>query len=539
MMSIETYSYDTSDNITSVTDRKGQTTFLTYDTMNRISRIDYADGSYTAYAYDAVGRLTTVSDSISGSLSYTYTDTGCGTGTCGGIAMDKVASETTPLGSINYAYDVVGRRASMIVTGQPAVNYGYDSGGRLNDISTLINGDTKHFSITYDGIGRRSTLVLPNGVSTNYSYDSGSRLLTLQHVDSASAVLESFSYEYDSNGNRTSMTNQSLPTLLPISVTGATYNDANQMLSFTPQAGSTQNLTYDLNRNMTSITNFCGTTNYTWDARNRLVAVNGYNSDCSALTATFQYDALGRRIEKTVNGTSFQYVYDGLDIIQVKQGSVVAINYIRSLNIDEPFARIQSDGSVRYYLKDAIGSVIALTDENGAIKTQYSYGPFGSAATAGDTSDNAFQYTGRENDGSGLFYYRARYYNPELQRFISEDPIRFDGGVNFFAYVGNNPINFIDPKGLEIFVVGRGPFVFRPWARINRVPRTIPQEAQRMCRETPPRNTPTPELGPPTPNPATTSPWAEFWQNVADLLDELSSGPPTTPYDPLYGDLGA
>lgn len=135
-------------------------------------------------------------------------------------------------------------------------------------------------------------------------------------------------------------------------------------------------------------------------------------------------------------------------------------------NIDEPLARIESSGTVRYYHADALGSIIALTDETGTEVTQYSYEPFGRVNISGEISDNPFQYTGRENDGTGFYYYRARYYDPKLQRFISEDPIRLLGGdTNFFAYVDsvgkpstevnlylyaqNNPIRFIDPFGLS------------------------------------------------------------------------------------------
>jgi RHS repeat-associated protein len=209
---------------------------------------------------------------------------------------------------------------------------------------------------------------------------------------------------------------------------------------------------YD-NGNMTSVTNSCGITTYTWDARNRLAGISGFNSDCSPLTASFRYDALGRRIEKTINAKTIQYLYDGLDIIQEIKNGIVYANYIRTLNIDEPLARIKSDGTVRYYQQDGLGSVVALTDETGVIKTQYVYDPFGNVTVSGEPSDNPFQYTGRENDGTGLYYYRARYYNPELQRFISEDPIGLLGGINKFVYVGNNAINSKDPFGLWEFCI--------------------------------------------------------------------------------------
>jgi RHS repeat-associated protein len=234
----------------------------------------------------------------------------------------------------------------------------------------------------------------------------------------------------------------SLPLRSP--VTDTSYNEANQMLRYN---ASSDNISYDENGNMTSITNSCGTTNYTWDARNRLVGISGFDAQCSSLSASFKYDALGRRTEKTVNGRTIQYFYDGLDIVQEIENSAVSANYIRTMNIDEPLAKIKADGTVRFYQTDALGSVIALTDDAGAVRTQYSYDPFGGTTLSGEASDNPFQYTGRENDNTGLYYYRARYYSPELQRFISEDPIRLGGGINFFGYVGNNPINYIDPYG--------------------------------------------------------------------------------------------
>jgi RHS repeat-associated protein len=104
---------------------------------------------------------------------------------------------------------------------------------------------------------------------------------------------------------------------------------------------------------------------------------------------------------------------------------------------------------VRHHLADALGSVTALADENGAVKTTYSYDPFGQVAAGGEASGNPFQFAGRENDGIGLLFERNRYYSPELRRYISEDPIGLVGGeVNYYVRVGNDPINLIDPLGL-------------------------------------------------------------------------------------------
>ncbi len=259
-------------------------------------------------------------------------------------------------------------------------------------------------------------------------------------------------YLYDKNSNRTSMDKLNVQPKLPTSVVSATYNEANQMQTFQPEGDVEWSMIYDENGNLTSITNSCGTTTYTWDARNRLVEINGFTADCSPLTANFKYDALGRRIEKTINGRTIQYLYDGLDIVQEIENGIVMVNYIRTLNIDEPLARITSDGTIRYYHADALGSIIALTDDLGQVRTQYNYSPFGETELMGEPSDNPFQYTGRENDGTGLYYYRFRYYSPELKRFISEDPIGLLGGdVNFYVYVWNSPIKHSDLVGYGTF----------------------------------------------------------------------------------------
>ncbi len=263
------------------------------------------------------------------------------------------------------------------------------------------------------------------------------------------STIEDLLYEYDPNGNRKSYTRNALQPLRT-GVTGTSYDDANEMLSFTPAMGSSKNMTYDNNGNLLTVTNNCGITTYTWDVRNRLTGMSGYKADCTILTASFDYDAIGRRISKTINGTTTQYLYDSFDIIQELQGGTPTVNYVRSLKIDEPLTRIKADGTIRHYVADALGSIIALTDDSGVVQTTYTYDPFGNVTVSGETSDNPFQFVGKENDGTGLMHEGFRYYSYELQRYISQDPIGLAGGdVNFYARVGNNAVNYVDPLGLE------------------------------------------------------------------------------------------
>ncbi len=162
-------------------------------------------------------------------LRLLHSGTGCGSG-CSSGAPDKVVQEVTPLGTIDYTYDAIGRRTSMTVSRHPTVNYAYDSNSRLTGISTVhLTLGTLDFDIDYDAAGRRTSLSLPNGVTTNYNYDNASRLLNLEHLDPAQQVLESLTYGYDANGNRISMDRLSVTLPLPQPASNTAFNSANQM----------------------------------------------------------------------------------------------------------------------------------------------------------------------------------------------------------------------------------------------------------------------------------------------------------------------
>jgi RHS repeat-associated protein len=179
-----------------------------------------------------------------------------------------------------------------------------------------------------------------------------------------------------------------------------------------------------------------GATTYTWDARNRLGAFG---------STTFAYDSFGPR---TRNATGIAFLYDGANAVQELSGSTVTANLLTG-GVDEIFTRTDSAGT-RNFLADALGSALALTDSTGAVQTQYSYEPFGKTTATGSASSSTFQYTGRENDGTGMYYYRARYYHPTLGRFISEDPAGFGGGgASFYVYAGDAPAEYDDPSGLK------------------------------------------------------------------------------------------
>lgn len=421
------YLYDANGNLRQITDRKGQVTTLAYDPLNRLKQVTYADQSTISYTYDKANRLTQVVDSIAGTITYGYDN------------LDRLTSETTPQGNVSHTYDAAGRCTSMTAQGQPVVNYTYDDANRL----TGITQGSAVVSIAYDAAGRRTSLTLPNGVVTEYGYSAASELTSLTYKK-GTTLLGDLTYEYDQAGRRTKMGGSFARSLMPQVLGSASYNALNQQIGF-----GGQTLSYDLNGNLTSD----GTNTYTWDARNRLASISG-----PAVSASFQYDAVGRRISKTINGATTGYLYDGVNIVQEQTGGAASANALNG-GTDEVLARTDGTGT-RSPLIDGAGSTLALTDSTGTVNAEYSYDAFGTTATTGASGSNSSQYTGRENDQTGLYYYRARYYSPKLQRFISEDPIGFSGGMNFYAYAGNSPINFIDPSGLDLFGVTAGASAF-------------------------------------------------------------------------------
>jgi RHS repeat-associated protein len=285
---------------------------------------------------------------------------------------------------------------------------------------------------TYDDADRRTQLTLPNAVTVDYGYDAASQVTSLTYKLGATA-LGDLTYTYDLDGSRTSVGGSWARTGLPTALASATYDAANQIATW----GSTS-FTYDPNGNLTSD----GTKTYTWNTRNQLTALSG------GVSASFQYDGIGRRRAKTISGASTGFLYDGLNTVQELVGGSPSANILPGLGIDEWLTRTDSAGT-RHFLSDALGSTLALADGIGAVQTEYTYEPFGKTTVSGASSTNGLQLTGRENDATGLFYYRGRYFDAGQHRFISEDPIEFAGGLNLFAYVGNTPTLFVDPLGLD------------------------------------------------------------------------------------------
>ena len=389
----------------------------TYDALDRLAQVTYADGSTITYGWDAGNALRQITDSQSGTITRTYD------------LLDRLTEETTPQGSISYTDDAAGRRTSMAVAGQPAVTYGYDNANRLLTITQGSNVVT----VTYDAAGRRTNVTLPNGVVTEYTYDAASRVTGLAYRKDTT-TLGTLSYTYDAAGNRVGVGGTWARTALPPALDSASYDAANRPLTFGGQV-----LGSDLNGNLLSD----GTSGYTWDARNRLTGITGPS------TATFQYDTTGRRTRKTINGLMTDFVHDGINPVTESGPSGTGF-LLTGLGVDDFLLRL-GPVSTAMFLTDALGSLVATTDAAGGVQSELTYEPFGNTEMSAPAP--AYRFTGREDDEPlYLYYYRARYYHTDLQRFISEDPLRFSSvSLNAYAYVDNRPLRATDPLGLTQF----------------------------------------------------------------------------------------
>jgi RHS repeat-associated protein len=414
------WAYDRAGHLVEAVDRRGQVSAFEYDDLGRVASAAFGVSGETAessidYEYDDADRLVAVEDSASGEYGLGYD------------GLDHLTEVVGPQGAIGYEYDGAGRREAMGVLGGEDVGYEYDNANRLIEIAA--GGQV--VSLVYDKADRPESLTLPNGIEQRYGYDKAGQATSITYKKGESPLGE-IDYAYDANG-RTEATWGSYARLgLPEPLKSTEYNAANEL---TEREG--KDLEYDEEGNLISD----GENEYSWDARGQLSEISG------ATSAGFAYDPFGRRVSKTLDETTIDLLYDGPNAVQESiEGSTADL--LTGLRADQLFSRT-SGGGTASYLTNLLDSTIALADGSGEIDTTYTYDPFGTTSEAGEASDNPFQYTGRENDGTGLQYNRARYYSFTMGRFISQDPMGLNGGtVNVYEYAADNPLDYSDPSGL-------------------------------------------------------------------------------------------
>jgi len=472
------YVYDSFSRVTRITDAGGRNTTFTYDTRGNLGSRTNPNGQTISYTYDLGHRLT--AKGLPGeSISYQYDRNGNPTRIQRARSLltytydfrNRPLTATTgaaaqPTTTTRYTYDANGNRSTMTEPGGAVTTYSYDANQLLTSLSSSIGFSA---SFSHDDISRRTLMTRTGGATTAYAYDESNRLRSL-HSESPAGPLDyvftndlsgtrvavadnggthSYSYDqanrltqatypgqsevyvYDAMGNRTASHLSS----------AYSYNNLNQLLG-----DANHTYAYDSNGNLVTKTERSTgrVTRYVYDAENHLTQITFPDNT----TATYTYDELGRRVEKNVNGVITRFVYDGADVIAEYNGSnALTARYVYGPNVDEVLA-VQRSSSLFVVDADAQGSVVRLVAGSNVVSREYdSFGRVVSQSPNFALTAKAFQ--GRDFDvESGLYYYRARYYDPDSGRFVSQDPIGYRGGANLYAFAGSNPVNHRDPHGL-------------------------------------------------------------------------------------------
>jgi RHS repeat-associated protein len=468
-----TFEYDVNNNPVRITDAKGQGTQYTWGYGHQLltrtnnagnvtytrnffgqpTRTDITNPSmFYLYSYDANHRLQSVTDSRGNkTLSYGYSP--------GGLLNWMLDSEGN---RTDYEYDPVGRLSGIYAPNSDYVAFRYDDGGRLaekflpngvktgyaynadNSLYQVINrtstGIISRHDYIYDGVGNRVThaeLIGPTTTPYKYVYDELNRLKEVRN-NTTNALIEG--YGYDPLNNRLTKTDGT-NTVYYI------YDDANQLKEMrqgSPTGTLLASLLYDDNGNMYRKTEGSTVTDITYDALNRLTAV----SKTGMASQSYTYDDQGRRLSKTIGSATTNYLYNGPDIVaEYTNWTNAAAQYTHGPNIDDPIIR-STTSSTQYFHQDGLGSVIAVSDRTGATTGTQRFDAWGNKLASTGTIPQ-YGYTGREPDETGLIYYRARYYDPSIGRFTQRDPLGQNAGINPYAYVNANPVNFNDPMGLK------------------------------------------------------------------------------------------
>jgi RHS repeat-associated protein len=505
---LQGYAYDSLGNVITVTNRRAQQIHYTYDAQSRLLQVVSSpdtitqsyDGSYQwtvikdaesldTLKYDANGRLTGAV-SMRGTSRYVLTPTYTAAGQRSAMTVNGTVGGSNWSRSIVYGYDALLRpnffqdmsgratsvsynkdqldsvRALPVKSGSNGVKeqFVYNAAHNLQQQAWVPGPDLtvgRHYA--YDGLGRITAItrgqphqenpqVLQDQTIRSLAYDSLGRLTLYvdEHqweeygqyvcpdpndlfscyyeIISHDDTLRQDSYTYDAAGNRTDHS--------------AVVGTGNRLTTFD---GYT--MTYDADGNLVKKTKAGFSDTLTWNAFGELVAVT-----LNGVTTTFGYDGLGRRVRKTVGSTTTRYLWDGDDLLMELDGSGNPLReYTYLPGVDNPLSvRRSSDGKPLYYATALPGHVVALMDTLSNVTNSYDLTPWGDSLIVTEQVPQPLRFGAREyDDATGLYYNRARYYDPKLGRFVSEDPIGLSGGLNPYVYTDDNPVGARDPSGLD------------------------------------------------------------------------------------------
>jgi RHS repeat-associated protein len=458
-----TYNYNDDGSLTSVS-TVGQTTALDYDTSTGLLESISNYSGTTSYDYYDDDLLQILTKPDNQNIIFNYDDRGNLTSFSGGSTSvslgydenNNLENYSGSYGAGSLTYDELDRITSYTDDFGNTVGFEYDDSGNLERITYPVNKvvtyayyDNNQLESVEDWLGNVTTYHYYNDGAISYEYNYNAGLFCSYSYDPARRLvgyvdigISNYSFTLDDLGNHVSQYN--ITELFEFSGfpqrnVSYTYDNANRILT----AGN-ESFTHDSNGNITHRSGV-NDINYSWDILDRLTGILSEDS------YEFEYDIFGNRISMTKNGVTTRYINSIIGelnyvLVETDENNNPTNYYIYGLGL---VSRIKSDNTTHFYHYDYRGNTIALTNSTGDITHKYSYDAFGNILQMEEDDYNPFRFVGRfgvMDDESGLNYMRARYYDPELGRFISTDPV---WGKNLFIYVDNNPMIYLDPNGLH------------------------------------------------------------------------------------------
>lgn len=413
------YSYNEDGTLHTLTTPNGDVFTMSYDSEGRVIN----DG-YATYSYDEVGNLHSITKDGK-SIENTYD------------IFNRLESQSYDGKTVSYGYDANDNVTQITYPGSYVVSYSYNA---MNQLETVTDWNGHATTYSYRADGSLSSFLYPNQVLNHFEYDAAGHITDMGSKRGDGSDIVHYHFEIDANGNQLSSLIREQFVDMPIvnwPNVNYNYNALNRLLS--DSTNVYQNVyQYDYNGNMTSK----GGATYDYDAMNNLTSYS-HNGNYA-----FTYDGQGRRRSASRNGELTKFVLDqkGNVLADLNSSGEVQCYYVYGRGL---VSRIQSDGNTNYYIYDCRGSVVAMTDdtEEANVTHKYQYDAYGNILQMEEADFNPFRYVGKYGvtyEDSCLYFMHARYYDPTIGRFLSEDPI---WNTNLYVYADNNSIMKIDPNG--------------------------------------------------------------------------------------------
>lgn len=500
------YAYDSAGRLTRVRDPAGAETTFQYDSLGNVAEISTAGGGTTRATYDAAGRVIRTTDARSRTSEFTYNPAGqliekrYDDGTAVTYRYDAngwLLEADDGKFPVRYQYDALGRRTAIEYPAlERRVEYEYDEAGRvaaidygenvrveyqydaLDRVTAVGLPDGRSIQLENDAKGRLEKVSYPNGVGSDWEYDSEDRVVSIAHRDPDDAVLSAWTHDFDDAGRVTQISDPAAESIR------YRYDPAGQLIEKRTEGGDAvrysylpggdrrsrddgkqavqyrygdahrlvssgeDEFQYDDNGNLTERRGKRGVTRYDYDASGNLTRVTLAGGG----VVQYTYAPTGERVRREAADGVTHYLTDGTEVLaELNDELQTTAIFIHGPGIDRPLAMIRGD-EVYYLHADRLGSIRQVSDDDGRLVASYDYDEFGVPSEREGTFDVPFRYTGRQYDAAtGLYYYRARYYDPQLGRFLSPDPLL--GTLtdvlswNPYLYVSNAPLQYRDPLG--------------------------------------------------------------------------------------------